>query len=159
MKKQKELWAHAYPLLLFAMIILSLLFLVAAGTGLYSALVEEQTRGRQTRAALSYLAARVHAADTAGSVSIGAGPEGDALLLREKAGEESYETRIYLYDGALREEYVPADWPMRPESAERIAQLERFALTQERPGLLKAVTEYGEAHIALRCGGEAEPDA
>ena len=57
---------HLYPLLLFAIIVLSLLFLVMTGTGLYSAVVDSQTRNREARAALSYLAARVHAADAAG---------------------------------------------------------------------------------------------
>ena len=67
---------HLYPLLLFAIIVLSLLFLVMTGTGLYSAVVDSQTRNREARAALSYLAARVHAADAAGAVSVGEGPEG-----------------------------------------------------------------------------------
>ena len=49
---------HLYPLLLFAIIVLSLLFLVMTGTGLYSAVVDSQTRNREARAALSYLAAR-----------------------------------------------------------------------------------------------------
>ena len=159
MKKREGLWMHLYPLLLFAMIVLSLLFLIASGTSLYSAIVDGQTTNRQARAALSYLTARVHAADTADAVSIGAGPEGDALVLREKAGGDVYETRIYLYDGALREEYGPADLPLRPESAERITALERFSLREERPGLLTAATEYGEIHIALRCEKEAAGDA
>ncbi len=152
MKKRTELWMHLYPLLLFAIIVLSLLFLVTEGTGLYSAVVDSQTNNRQTRAALSYLTARVRAADAAGAVSIGTGPEGDALLLRERAGGEVYETRIYLYDGALREEYALADTPLRPESAERIVPLGAFTLTWERGGLLIAATDYGAARVALRCG-------
>ena len=83
MKKHGAFWMHLYPLLLFAIIVLSLLFLVMTGTGLYSAVVDSQTRNREARAALSYLAARVHAADAAGAVSVGEGPEGAALLLRE----------------------------------------------------------------------------
>ncbi len=104
MKKHGAFWMHLYPLLLFAIIVLSLLFLVMTGTGLYSAVVDSQTRNREARAALSYLAARVHAADAAGAVSVGEGPEGAALLLRENADGETYETRIYLYEGALRED-------------------------------------------------------
>lgn len=100
MKKHGAFWMHLYPLLLFAIIVLSLLFLVMTGTGLYSAVVDSQTRNREARAALSYLAARVHAADAAGAVSVGEGPEGAALLLRENADGETYETRIYLYEGA-----------------------------------------------------------
>ena len=84
---------HLYPLLLFAIIVLSLLFLVMTGTGLYSAVVDSQTRNREARAALSYLAARVHAADAAGAVSVGEGPEGAALLLREP-GRDALRRRL-----------------------------------------------------------------
>ena len=159
MKKREGPWMHLYPLLLFAIIVLSLLFLISSGTSLYSAIVDSQAHNRQARAALSYLTARVHAADVAGAVSIGTGPEGDALVLRENAGDDVYETRIYLYEGALREEYGPAGLPLRPESAERIAVLERFTLSEDRPGLLTAATEYGAIHIALRCEKEAAGDA
>ena len=150
---------HLYPLLLFAIIVLSLLFLVMTGTGLYSAVVDSQTRNRGARAALSYLAARVHAADAAGAVSVGEGPEGAALLLRENADGETYETRIYLYEGALREEYGTADAALDPQDSERIVDAKSFSVEQVRPGLLVVSTEYGSADIALRSGRGTGPDA
>ena len=136
MKKHGAFWMHLYPLLLFAIIVLSLLFLVMTGTGLYSAVVDSQTRNREARAALSYLAARVHAADAAGAVSVGEGPEGAALLLRENADGETYETRIYLYEGALREEYGTADAALDPQDSERIVDAKSFSVEQVRLGLL-----------------------
>ena len=135
MKKHGAFWMHLYPLLLFAIIVLSLLFLVMTGTGLYSAVVDSQTRNREARAALSYLAARVHAADAAGAVSVGEGPEGAALLLRENADGETYETRIYLYEGALREEYGTADAALDPQDSERIVDAKSFSVEQVRPGV------------------------
>jgi len=158
-KKHGAFWMHLYPLLLFAIIVLSLLFLVMTGTGLYSAVVDSQTRNREARAALSYLAARVHAADAAGAVSVGEGPEGAALLLRENADGETYETRIYLYEGALREEYGTADAALDPQDSERIVDAKSFSVEQVRPGLLVVSTEYGSADIALRSGRGAGPDA
>ena len=86
---------HLYPLLLFAIIVLSLLFLVMTGTGLYSAVVDSQTRNREARAALSYLAARVHAADAAGAVSVGEGPEGAALLLQRDVSYDENGQAVY----------------------------------------------------------------
>ena len=146
MKKHGAFWMHLYPLLLFAIIVLSLLFLVMTGTGLYSAVVDSQTRNREARAALSYLAARVHAADAAGAVSVGEGPEGAALLLRENADGETYETRIYLYEGALREEYGTADAALDPQDSERIVDAKSFSVEQVRPGLLVVV---GFSAVAL----------
>ena len=152
MKKHGAFWMHLYPLLLFAIIVLSLLFLVMT-------VVDSQTRNREARAALSYLAARVHAADAAGAVSVGEGPEGAALLLRENADGETYETRIYLYEGALREEYGTADAALDPQDSERIVDAKSFSIEQVRPGLLVVSTEYGSADIALRSGRGTGPDA
>ena len=70
---------HLYPLLLFAIIVLSLLFLVMTGTGLYSAVVDSQTRNREARAALSYLAARVHAAELDALLPHGTAREGPGV--------------------------------------------------------------------------------
>lgn len=132
MKKHGAFWMHLYPLLLFAIIVLSLLFLVMTGTGLYSAVVDSQTRNREARA---------------------------ALLLRENADGETYETRIYLYEGALREEYGTADDALDPQDSERIVDAKSFSVEQVRPGLLVVSTEYGSADIALRSGRGAGPDA
>lgn len=159
MKTRESLWRRLYPLLLMGLLVLSLLGLVRAGTGVYGIAVDGQRRADAARAALSYLAARVRAADAAGAVSVGAGPEGDALLLRETAAGEVYETRIYLYDGALCEEYSAAAQPLRPESAERIVALQEFSVQKAQADLLSVRTEYGAAHIALRSGEEAADGA
>ncbi|MFR9161968.1 MAG: hypothetical protein ACLVJ8_17205 [Ruthenibacterium lactatiformans] len=49
MKKHGAFWMHLYPLLLFAIIVLSLLFLVMTGTGLYSAVVDSRRGQRGAR--------------------------------------------------------------------------------------------------------------
>ena len=85
--------------------------------------------------------------------------EGAALLLRENADGETYETRIYLYEGALREEYGTADAALDPQDSERIVDAKSFSIEQVRPGLLVVSTEYGSADIALRSGRGTGPDA
>ena len=84
---------------------------------------------------------------------------GAALLLRENADGETYETRIYLYEGALREEYGTADDALDPQDSERIVDAKSFSIEQVRPGLLVVSTEYGSADIALRSGRGTGPDA
>ena len=84
---------------------------------------------------------------------------GAALLLRENADGETYETRIYLYEGALREEYGTADAALDPQDSERIVDAKSFSVEQVRLGLLVVSTEYGSADIALRSGRGAGPDA
>ena len=84
---------------------------------------------------------------------------GAALLLRENADGETYETRIYLYEGALREEYGTADAALDPQDSERIVDAKSFSIEQVRPGLLVVSTEYGSADLALRSGRGTGPDA
>ncbi len=66
---------------------------------------------------------------------------------------------IYLYEGALREEYGTADAALDPQDSERIVDAKSFSVEQVRPGLLVVSTEYGSADIALRSGRGAGPDA
>ncbi|MFQ7003920.1 MAG: DUF4860 domain-containing protein [Ruthenibacterium lactatiformans] len=77
---------------------------------------------------------------------------------RTQSGE-TYETRIYLYEGALREEYGTADAALDPQDSERIVDAKSFSIEQVRPGLLVVSTEYGSADIALRSGRGTGPDA
>ena len=55
---------------------------------------------------------------------------------RENADGETYETRIYLYEGALREEYGTADAALDPQDSERIVDAKSFSVEQVRPCLL-----------------------
>ena len=78
---------------------------------------------------------------------------------RPRGRGATYETRIYLYEGALREEYGTADAALDPQDSERIVDAKSFSVEQVRPGLLVVSTEYGSADIALRSGRGAGPDA
>lgn len=115
--------AAACALALFGLLLGCMLALSAFGAQVYRALTAAQARNNASRAALSYVSARLRAADTAGAVALGAGPEGPALLLRE----EGYETRIYLYEGCLVEEYAAAGSALAPQNAQIIARTGSFS--------------------------------
>ena len=155
---------HLYPLLLFAIIVLSLLFLVMTGTGLYSAVVDSQTRNREARAALSYLAARVHAADAAGAVSVGEGPEG-AALLRELVGRSGGRPQI-LVGAGVNADVIRALQPMTGADAFHLSakRTENSRMTYRREGVpmgLPGISEFevwrcDEAAVrAARCALDA----
>ena len=63
------------------------------------------------------------------------------------------ETRIYLYEGALREEYGTADAALDPQDSERIVDAKSFSVEQVRPGLLVVSDPNTEARIS-RCAAE-----
>ena len=159
MKKHGAFWMHLYPLLLFAIIVLSLLFLVMTGTGLYSAVVDSQTRNREARAALSYLAARGACGGRGGLFPLGKAPRARALLLRENADGETYET-VFIYMKARCGRNMGRQmlrWTRRTQNASWMQN--RASVEQVRPGLLVVSTEYGSADIALRSGRGLSPDA
>ena len=77
-------------------------------------------------------------------------PEGDALLLLEHLRSGTYETRIYLYQGHIVEEYAPEGKPYAPEKATQIMMSDNFSFDYEA-GLLTITTDAGSTEVALRC--------
>lgn len=62
------------------------------------------------------------ATDAPGSVERGEGPEGDALVLVERLESGTYETRFFLSDGWLVEQYAVAGAPYGTDGATRLAE-------------------------------------
>ncbi|HIW15673.1 MAG TPA: DUF4860 domain-containing protein [Firmicutes bacterium] len=154
MKKEPGQSTPFFAMALFAMMILCILGLILIGAGLYGRVVQSQSQNETQRACLSYVVSRVAAADTAGAVSIEDGPEGDMLVLAEPGDDGTYETRIYVYDGFLCEEYGTADQPLNPEAAMKIGEDETFALCWLEGDLLQVTTSSGSAKMAVHSGGE-----
>lgn len=145
-----EKLAPAAALALYLVLLGMLLAMAGFGGTLYSRIAAARAANEGTRAALSYVAAHLRAADSEDAVSVAVGPQGDALILRDEAG---YETRIYLYDGTLREEYAEPDAPFAPEEAQTVAQTSRFAVA--RQGSVFTVTaDQGTVRVALHTAQE-----
>ena len=132
---------------MFGLLLACMLALSGFGAQVYRALTAAQARNNASRAALSYVSARLRAADTAGAVALGAGPEGPALLLRE----EGYETRIYLYEGCLVEEYAAAGSALAPQNAQIIARTGSFSAAAAG-GLYTVTTDAGVVQVCLHSG-------
>ena len=78
-----------------------------------------------------------------GSVRIEERDGFDVLILRSAA--EGYETRIYYYDGALREAYQASDQPLSPKLGEKLMELSGFRIEETDTGhlVLSAEDEEG----------------
>ena len=90
-------------LLLYALLIASLLVLTLAGAWLYSDTMDARDAHAKQRSALSYIQSQTAACGGKGNIRLIDGPEGPAVCLREP--ESDFETRIYLYENALRTEF------------------------------------------------------
>ena len=144
--------APVFAMLLFGLLLACVLGLVQLGSGLYKALAQGQQSNDAARSSLSYLSTRVRSGDRLGALRLGEGPEGVALILTESAEEGGYETRIYLYQGNLMEDYAPAGSPLAPSEAQPVANTGCFEAEFAQPGLLRFTTGEGTAWVALRSG-------
>ena len=112
-------------LAVFALCIL--LVLLTAGS-VYRNLVDRGEETYTRRTALQYLTTRVHQAQT---VDTGTWEDCEVLILGEIIDGERYTTRVYCYEGWLRELYAAAGAVLPPTAGEPIVEVETFALKQE----------------------------
>lgn len=136
-------------LVLYTLLIAALLILTVFGARLYAAAVQAQNRHGQDRSALAFLQSQLQSFEA--GVSLKEGPEGTMLCLSE--GDSGYETRIYLYDNALRTQLWDPSSPFLPEAGEKICGLSSLTLEWETPELLK-ITADGRFAYAHCPGGE-----
>ena len=141
-------------LTLFAAAVLAVL-LSAAGAGHRLAHRDEAAFARRT--ALQYVAARVRSAGAEITVEDFAGPD-STLCIREELEGDIYLTRLYCYDGALRELFCGANEEMAPENGEIIVPAEdmRFTGSGSRVGVLSRDGNGRETCLTLTLRAEGE---
>mgnify|MGYP000003575306 FL=1 len=113
-------------LLVFAVCVLSVLL---TGADTYQTLTRRDQDSYDRRTAAQYLATRVRQADRADGIAVADFQGCDALELTETIDGTPYITRVYCYDGYLRELFSAAEAQMTPADGEKV--LEAQALTVE----------------------------
>lgn len=152
MQERAEKIGPAAALALYLVLLGTVLALAAVGGRLYGVLSDSRAVNDARRASLTYVTARLRAADTAGAVRIEQGPEGDALVLDDGSG---YVTRLYAYHGALVEEYAAENTVYMPAAAEKAAVTSSFSVTRDGAQYI-VTTDDGEARVTLHSAGEAD---
>lgn len=112
-------------LTVFAVMALCVLLVLLAGARVYRNLTEQSENHNDRRIAAYYVTTRfrqseekVEAADFGGCT---------ALTFREEVGETSYLTRVYCYEGYLRELYAAEGGEFSPEDGEKILPLQNLS--------------------------------
>ena len=149
-------------LLSFTLLAMCLLAVLLGGVRVYRGLTVRGQESFQRRTTAEFLETRLRQADSAGGVWLGAfdgteGQEGDTLFFRETLEGEDYLTRVYCWDGQLRELFTPADSDCRPEDGEALLPAEALRLHRDGALLTARLTENGretELRLLLH-GGEA----
>lgn len=141
--------AVIFEVLLFLVIVGLLLIALAAGVNVYKTISDQRQSDEQDRIGLTLIANSVRMTDAIDAVGVGAGPEGQALVLSEYLESGTYETRIYEYQGNIVEEYAVSGTAYTPGRATQLASSSTFSFSYSK-GLLTVNTDQGSTQIALR---------
>lgn len=149
---------HLFTVALFFVFVAALLLALLMGTGVYRRIHAAGAASGEARLAGSLVANIVRSKDAEDSVRTEADPEGgDALVLTEHLESGTFETRLYLHEGSLVEEYVPAGTPYDATNASVLATTNRFDVElNPAEELVVVTTDEGTTEIALRSGGAIE---
>jgi len=137
-------------LVLFGIFATCILVVLFTGADAYERLVQNKQEAYEERTIPQYIATKVRQADEAGAVSLGELGGVPALELRELLGNEEYITRIYCYDGYLRELFTASSGMFRPEDGECIMETEQVEFSMEGNHLKIMVTGTDGEAIKLQ---------
>lgn len=128
MKEKRTKITEVLALLTLTVFAMCVLLVLLMGASAYRGLVDagEESHGRRT--AVGYLTTRVRQAE---SVELEPFQGYPSLLLQETVGGDTYVTRIYCWDGWLRELYSAPGAGLSVEDGEEILETDAFSCTLE----------------------------
>lgn len=140
MKRNKFHTESVLVLVLFAVLAVCVLTVLLTGAGAYDRLTKRGQEAYKTRTVPQYIATKVRQADVAGGIRLGQIDGVETLELHESIDGTRYVTRIYCYDGYVRELFSMADTVVEPIAGEPIMEAKelRFALEE---GCLRIVVK------------------
>lgn len=147
--------AHLFTSILFLVFVCALLLALAAGVGVYRHIHATGAATERARLAGALVANVVRSKDAEAAVSLGTAPGGvQSLVLTERLDSGTFETRLYLADGALVEEYVPAGTAYDPAHAEPLVEARSFSVElNEDADMLRVTCDDTATLVALRSDG------
>lgn len=143
---------HVFTAALFLLFVGALLLALVAGVGVYRRVHAAGAAARDARLAGALVANIVRSKDATGAIRLEEAPGGgQSLVMTERLASGTFETRLYLQDGALVEEYVPAGTPYDPARATELAQTARFEVALDvAASALTITTDDASTRVALR---------
>lgn len=118
-------------LLLFGVFAVCILSVLLTGADAYRRLSARDRDSFDRRTAAQYLTTRVRQGDRAGLLWVEEFGGGTALVLAEDIDGERYLTRVYCWDGAVRELFSAADGGFSPEDGEILMAAQRLCFSLE----------------------------
>ena len=152
MKEKSTKFTDFLALIMFAVFTLCVLLVLLFGAKVYRGLVDRGEVSFESRTAAQYVTTRVRQAER---VSVADFEGCQALVIPEEIDGEIYITRVYCYDGYIRELFSGGNAALSPEDGEKILPGESLAFSIE-DDLLTVHLEGQKLFLHLR-GKEASP--
>ena len=146
MKKNASKITDLLALTVFAAFAVCLLIVLLFGAQLYQNLVQRGEESFRQRTATQYLRTRVQQAE---HISLSDFQGCEALAIREEIDGIPYVTRVYFYEGFLRELFSAESAALAPGDGEKIMPAESLDF-QIDDDLLTAVVDGQEVVLHLR---------
>lgn len=138
-----------FPALILAVFFVMLLLALISGVLVYKYVTDTQAQNSTQREGVGLIVNAVRANDTDQAIAVGNGPEGRSLVVLESLDSGTYETRYYLSNGKILQEYSLAGSPYTPEKASEVVDSSTFEFSYSH-GLLTVTTDEGTSEVALR---------
>ena len=139
-KRDRSIVDFLFILTLFAVFMVSALFIVLFGAKSYKNTVADMDSNFSTRTAHAYITEKIRAHDCtegAGIADISAESENgfSTLTLKSEAGGRNYITYMYVDGGYLKEYTAPEDIPFDEKSGVDVLPVEEFEVTRVNDAL------------------------
>jgi hypothetical protein len=128
-------------LVLFAVFAVCVLYVLLTGAGVYERLTKRGRSAFDERTVPQYIATKVRQADCAGAIRVVRTDGTDVLCLMEEIDGERYVTRVYCYDGYVRELFTAESVAFDPVVGEKIAPAAEVSFSLEEESLYVTVTQ------------------
>ena len=157
--KKKSL-SGVLVLLVFAVFMVSVLLVLLSGADTVQKLTRRDQRTYQHRTAVQYLTTRVRQSDISGAVAVTEKDGISTLVLTEEIEGCAYETRVYCYDGYLREMFCVKGAALPPTFGEQILPMEDLELDFDGKTITATLSmtdgsqEYMTLHLRSQGGAE-----
>lgn len=148
-EKPEKRRRNYFPALLMLVFLAILLVALVTGVTIYKNVANIQLSTDEGRLGKQLIGNTVRARDGVNAVRVGVGPEGPSLVLVEYLDTGTYETRIYLINDAIVEEYTVSGTPYDASRSVKLADSSKFDLSYDS-GLLTIKTDQGTTEVALR---------
>lgn len=147
-EKRTHSFNTVFILIVFSLFAVCSLFLVLIGANVYKNIVDDMRTNNETRASLSYVANKVHAAGT-GETAMRTIDGRQVLVLTSEANGEIYHTYIYEDGGYLLELFTRAENGFKAGDGDKITPVSGFSMAENDGLLIISVNGKGDQKLNL----------